>query len=308
MLQNSIEIWGQAILDGRNTMGNVPDSVRTQVNDYVQNKVNSGYKPTNPVLTELQQKKAIGLQDQFFQAINTSKIQDVKGSYDSVKTIFAPDKIDTASGFDDIAAINAFQRMVDPGVSVREGDVSLIQSAIPWLDKVNPGYNWEKLNTGAKLPLEMRQALVRVAGELYNTKAESFDNSYGKNIKAIAEQANIPFDMIGQLYSDRAKDTPYERSKQCGSFVNDQLGLSGDKKIKDTYEEKLATVTSPEPIPGGFFIMNTGTPWGHAGIVDGADAENIYIRDRNFNGDGKERAVAIPRNSDFYKQITGYGK
>ena len=102
----------------------------------------------------------------------------------------------------------------------------------------------------------------------------------------------------------------YDREAQCGAFVNDTLGLSGVDRMGDTLASKMDSPNfrkGGEPIVGGYFVMDTGTTWGHAGIVDDIDENGIYITDRNWQGTGQEQKAFIPRGSDFYNKIVGYG-
>jgi hypothetical protein len=81
---------------------------------------------------------------------------DAVGSHPVVTSALA---LQTGAG--DITAINAFQRMVDPGVAVREGDVALLQKAIPGFDR------WwlkvQNLAVGDQLTPEVRKQLQKGA-------------------------------------------------------------------------------------------------------------------------------------------------
>ena len=73
---------------------------------------------------------------------------------------------DIETGVMDIALINIFQRMIDPGVSVREGDVELLQSAMGvqaklglWLNKVT--------GEGVKLTKEARAEMFQLITDFY---------------------------------------------------------------------------------------------------------------------------------------------
>jgi hypothetical protein len=102
------------------------------------------------------------------------------------------------NGFGDITAINAFQRMVDPGATVRSEDVTLLQSASAWLAKVAPEYIIKKLKEGDKLPESVRQQMLETAKQLYNIRAKNYNNSVGQQYKTLASGAGVPFEMVGQ--------------------------------------------------------------------------------------------------------------
>jgi hypothetical protein len=101
------------------------------------------------------------------------------------------------NGFGDIVAINAIQRMVDPGATVREGDVALLQSASALLDKVVSDYPLAKLRTGDKLPQAVRNRLRAVAEQLYAARSKNYNDTIGSQYRALAAAAGIPFELIG---------------------------------------------------------------------------------------------------------------
>lgn len=61
----------------------------------------------------------------------------------------------------DIAAINALQRMIDPGVSVREGDVTLLEMATPWVSYL--ALLKEKATGGGRFLQEEREKMANLA-------------------------------------------------------------------------------------------------------------------------------------------------
>ena len=198
----SVENWGFAVLDGRAKLSNVPAEIRTKVNDFAQTKVQKGYVPENPVLTELQQTKSAKMLKDFNGIANTIGIFDVKQGMDTLNAIYGGDGIEKASGLTDIAAVNAFQRMIDPGATVREGDVDLIESAVPVFARFAPGFQWKKLKEGLKMPPEMRKKMLEEATKVYNKKAQEFDKGVGNKFMLQAEQAGIPFYLVGEKFYD----------------------------------------------------------------------------------------------------------
>jgi hypothetical protein len=105
-----------------------------------------------------------------------------------------------ANGFGDVTAINAFQRMVDPGATVREGDVALLQSAASFKDKLLSTYPLEKLRTGAKLPEAVREQMRQVAEHLYRVRAQNYNDTVGNQYRKLAEAAQVPFELIGSEF------------------------------------------------------------------------------------------------------------
>ena len=102
------------------------------------------------------------------------------------------------NGFGDIAAINAFQRMVDPGATVREGDVALIQTASSLLSRILSDYPIERLREGDQLPRATRVQMLKAAKELYSRRAKNYNDIVGSQYKALSENAGVPFEMVGR--------------------------------------------------------------------------------------------------------------
>lgn len=121
------------------------------------------------------------------------KAKEAIGSRDVVTS-----SLNQKNGLADIAAINAFQRMVDPGATVREGDVSLIQSASAFLAKLNPAYLIKKLERGDKLPEETRKQMRDLSEKIYEMRALNANNLSIPKFKKIAEATRLPFDLVGQ--------------------------------------------------------------------------------------------------------------
>jgi hypothetical protein len=97
------------------------------------------------------------------------------------------------NGLSDITAINAFQRMVDPGVAVREGDVTLIQQAIPRLQRYGlKAKNWV---VGDQLSPEVRQQMIEAADAMLEARTKAAAPSIDE-LRGIAESAGINPDTV----------------------------------------------------------------------------------------------------------------
>ena len=66
-------------------------------------------------------------------------------------------------------------------------------------------------------------------------------------------------------YIDKVGKADGENGGQCGSYTNKQLGVPG--LFGDSFEQKKSVTNSTVPTPGSAFVMNTGTQYGHVGIV-----------------------------------------
>jgi hypothetical protein len=105
------------------------------------------------------------------------------------------------NGFGDIAAMNAIQRMIDPGATVREGDVALIQSASALLSKIFSDYPIERLRQGDQLPQATRNQMRKTARDLYTRRAQNYNDLVGTQYRALAQGANVPFEMVGRDFA-----------------------------------------------------------------------------------------------------------
>jgi hypothetical protein len=122
-----------------------------------------------------------------------TKMLDFESGLQAVET-----GLKQGNGLGDIAAINAFQRLVDPGVSVREGDVHLLESAIALSTKLDPGFWAEKIQKGARLPDDMRIAMQNAARDLYAARTKTYNETVGDTFKQQSAAGGIPFSLIGR--------------------------------------------------------------------------------------------------------------
>lgn len=101
--------------------------------------------------------------------------------------------LEKRNGLSDITAINAFQRMVDPGVAVREGDVALIQQAIPRLQRFGlKAQNWV---VGDQLSPEVRQQMIEAADAMLEARVRAAEPSI-EELRGIAKSAGINPDTV----------------------------------------------------------------------------------------------------------------
>lgn len=98
-----------------------------------------------------------------------------------------------ADGLSDIMAINAFQNgIVDPGSTVKEGDVSLMQTAIAWADLVQLNYWKEKISDGDKLPASMRQKMLQLATSTRDAYGQDFQAETVPRVRSLIQQNGLP--------------------------------------------------------------------------------------------------------------------
>ena len=105
-----------------------------------------------------------------------------------------------ANWFNDIALINAFQKIVDPGVSVKEWDVSLLQSSIALKDKLNPNNLLSQVQAGTKLTPETRKQMLDSTVAIYNAQADFWNDLLQKKYYKIADNYGINLADYGYNY------------------------------------------------------------------------------------------------------------
>lgn len=135
------------------------------------------------------------------------------------------------NGFGDIAAINAFQRMIDPGATVREGDVALMQTAAAFLSKIFSTYPIDRLQKGDQLPEATRQQMLKAARQLHTVRAKNYNEMVGNQYRQLADRVGVPFEMIGRDFQVGA-ESPQPSSPSATSVPttpstpnNDPLGI-----------------------------------------------------------------------------------
>jgi hypothetical protein len=83
-------------------------------------------------------------------------------------------------GYSDMALIEGFQRMVNPGSSVRTATIHNMQEAQGWLNQYLPGFAWDKAVHGNKLTPEARAKIKEMADGIYQrAQAEAGDTVSG---------------------------------------------------------------------------------------------------------------------------------
>jgi hypothetical protein len=142
-----------------------------------------------------------------------TKMLDFENGLEAVET-----GLNVGDGAGDITAINAFQRLVDPGVSVREGDVKLLQSASSWLARMNPSYWIEQLKQGSKLPPETREAMRTLARQMYAARARTYSERVGDVFKQQAAAAGVPYGLVARDFPVPDYSTAQPNG---GGFFND---------------------------------------------------------------------------------------
>lgn len=152
------------------------------------------------VYTKQQQASVNQLYDRFNRNDYVKKAQSAQSSVDIILQGLSQNN---STG--DIAAINQFQSgLIDPGATVREGDVVLIRNAAPVLARVQ---NYlPQLLKGGVLPPQMRDEMKKISTQIYNMRAKNAMEIPVKQFKNNAQNAGIQFEDIGQEFNQLAPD------------------------------------------------------------------------------------------------------
>ena len=146
---------------------------------------------TAPKLNKEQVQIVLSMQDNLRQDPTYSKALTFRDSKDTIISSLSKE-----DGFSDIAAINAFQRLIDPGVAVREGDVALIQSAISLFNRYDPKFITEKFSKGSKLPPADREKMRKLTMELTRMGLEKANKEVIPRFTQMASDAGLNPDYV----------------------------------------------------------------------------------------------------------------
>lgn len=141
----------------------------------------------------------------------------------------------------------------------------------------------------------------------YDLKARDMNVKEGDLRLKMAESFKTPDGIVPTgVYQDTVGIPPGGIGGQCGSYVNKQLGTPG--LFGDTLASKKNATNTSIPTPGSAFVMNTGSQYGHVGIVKEVltngqlrVVDSNFKADQNGNGDGVVREHIISTNN-----IVGY--
>lgn len=120
-----------------------------------------------------------------------SKAVELKQSKDTIYSALAKE-----NGFSDITAINAFQRVIDPGVSVKEGDVALFMSAKAFSEKFSPEYIQSILTEGAKMSKGDREKMRALTKDLAEIAFKDANEGPIQKYRTLTKKTGIDPDLI----------------------------------------------------------------------------------------------------------------
>ena len=204
------------------------------------------------------------------------------------------------SGLSSVTAVNAFQRLVDPGVAVREGDVDLIRSAESLDNKLKVHIN--ALQTGTKLSKENAAEMKDIAIQLYSVQRQMVEDAISP-VKASAEEQGINFD---KYVSAQDFLTVEEMQARADGFV----GSSGKlvvEKLSDDQQSQLAEWASQLGRPIGDLINDKDVIDNLLGFEG---AEEFIIKDESVSGLSSQFESNNDPGAVGYDKVGGksYGK
>lgn len=164
----------------------------------------------------------------------------IKNAYDSYQSNeIISTSLDEENGFGDIAAINAFQRMVDPGVSVREGDIAVLQTAIPRLRRL--GLTVSNLVDGDRLTPEARQEVRTLALKIAKTRAKLGESPI-EDLRMTAIDAGINPDRVVRQIKFKENATE-NLAQQIKAKTTEMQGypMNSEQRIKAAKELSVLT-------------------------------------------------------------------
>lgn len=96
-------------------------------------------------------------------AENSRVVRDYAIAIGAKSTIDSAVENPDTEGFGDMAIIEGFQRMVNPGAVVRVSTIDQMQQAVGLLQKYNPFFVWDRITDGVKLTDEARGRIKKLA-------------------------------------------------------------------------------------------------------------------------------------------------
>lgn len=240
------------------------------------------------------------------------------------------------TGFGDIAAINSFQRMIDPGATVRSEDVKLLQEAAGLFSKLDTKFQRDKLEKGDKLPPDVRKRMLDLSKELHDGSVDAFTTSPQiESITNLADSAgvdtkflgidfekttDIKFDAFTSVADVKAAiqtdprveaelrsiklEFPTADDDQIRQILNSQLGLTGGNGGGSTIEVKeLPTKTELNTLSNG---QNNLSRIGQ-GTTTGIDGSSLWKWGLDFVLKGGLGAPVPSPFSGIVKAVTTKG-
>lgn len=203
--------------------------------DYLKSKHASDANKANQKVKEDQ----IALVEKLADRLKKDKddFQTVQNAYQNVQTVLKGG----STGLGQVASLYSFVKVLDPGSVVREGEISLANSANPLLQKLGMTYNIDKIQKGKILPESLMRDLNQVVTSLYENKKAGFI----ENIKR--EAATAKTYGISDQYIDSALTGRYTPGGQSNDQKKQIQPVPVMKPVSlDVADDELDTMSDDE--------------------------------------------------------------
>lgn len=200
-----------------------------QISNEIQKQKNAEMAKEMGILTEKQYETALDIRKQVVGEKSYQSMETIEQSIGKILTSGNQAKA-TNSGAADIALVNAFQKLIDEGAVVREGDVALLQSAQSLYQNASVKAARIK-GSGAKFTDEFRQDLMDTAEKLYEAQLAGYSEKI-EPLKANAEGRGIDFNeyIVPDFKSieDVKERIPQEFEEDSTSILDNLVGGAGE--------------------------------------------------------------------------------
>ena len=171
------------------------------------------------ILTDQQSIRMGKVVDDFTKEVAYTTFQKINTAYTSLIPGYW-----VQNGVGDLDLLNSFQRMIDPGVSVREGDVAIMQLAQSMVGKIELAKG--RIKDGDVLSPELRDRLMRLSTMLYNAHHRAYKDAlevqYTKRLELEGLSGKVSFEYLG------------------GRYKEDTRTLTDFKKMADDYNAEIS--------------------------------------------------------------------
>lgn len=151
------------------------------------------------VYTSEQRSAVNQLSDRFQRNPYVKKAEAAQGALDIILK-----GLDNSNSAGDIAAINQFQSgMVDPGATVREGDVELIRRSAALSQRLTNLL--PRLVKGGVLPPELRKEIKEMSSSIYEMRAKNANEIEASRVKQLAPKFGITFEDVAREFPTLAQ-------------------------------------------------------------------------------------------------------
>lgn len=183
---------------------------------------------------------------------SNDSLKDYRATATALSVLEATLSGDKPSGPKDIAAVYQFIKVLDPNSVVKEGEVTLVRSAVPGMDQL--GLLVDKFKSGAALTPETRQQYLEVARELAAAKAGPAQGALQPYLES-AMRDGIPLERVftpaeRALLATQQKRTSGPGGSPAPTKPSEAAGLPPGTQLRTTKDGRKVIV---RPRPDGNF-------------------------------------------------------